>query len=1365
MSDFQVPSTQFYDAFISYGRADSKAFAAKLQQRLQDQGLKVWFDANDIPLGVDFQNQIDDGITKADNFIFIIAPHSVNSEYCGKEIELAIKLKKRIIPLLHVEQISQETWQQRNPGKSEAEWQIYQEKGKHSSYTNMHPVIGKINWIYVREDDDFEKGLSDLIDIFHRHQDYVQQHTVFLNLAIAWEKQQKQTRYLLIGEERKTAELWLKKRFKEEQAPCEPTLLQCELICESIKNASNLMTQVFLSYSEVDVSTMLLVREILLRESITVWTNQTDIQTGEVFDEAINRGIEQANNVVYLISTDALKSYYCQKEIDYALSLNKRIIPLLIKPTDLAQIPSVIRGLQFIDFTDNQTEADLRQDLDDLLNVLREEESYYEEHKMLLSKALKWEEQKRNPSILLRGYNLRHAKIWLEGAEQKTLHQPTTLQKEFIDASLHQPPAASLDVFISYSRSDSDLARVLNDELQVRGKTTWFDQESIASGADFQKEIYLGIESADNFLFILSPRSINSPFCADEVEYAAKLNKRFITVLHQDVNTTELHPELAKVQWIDFRQKEGEFYANVNQLLKTLDTDREYIQSHTKWLRRAIEWENQDQNNDLLLRGSEFAIADDWFQKASKYKKQPPITELQTKFIESSRAFDAVEKQKKRGLLVLRLMLGIMTLLVAIAAIAIKIALDSDRNAKLIGIKAQGEYALSLLYPRDEKFDALITAIKAGKTMQKENISEIAVTAALGISIFDVKEHNRLVKHSSFVHSVSFSSDGQILASGSKDKTIKLWDVKTGKELRTLSGHGDGVSSVSFSSDGQILASGSKDKTIKLWDVKTGKELRTLKGHSDGVISVSFSPDGHTLASGSKDKTIKLWDVKTGKELRTLKGHSDGVISVSFSPNGHTLASGSKDKTIKLWDVKTGKELRTLSGHSDGVISVSFSPDGKNLASGSKDKTIKLWDVKTGKELRTLSGHSDGVISVSFSPDGHTLASGSSDKTIKLWDVKTEQELGTLSGHSDGVISVSFSPDGHTLASGSSDKTIKLWDVKTEQELGTLSGHSRGVNSVSFSPDGQTLASGSFDKTIKLWDVKTGKELRTLKGHSSFVFSVSFSPDGQTLASGSDDKTIKLWDVKTGKELRTLKGHNNGVISVSFSPDGQTLASGSDDKTIKLWDVKTGKELRTLKGHNNGVISVSFSPDGHTLASGSFDKTIKLWDVKTGKELRTLEGHSDGVISVSFSPDGHTLASGSFDKMIKLWDVKTGQELRTLSSHRDPVHSVRFSPDGKNLASGSWDKTIKLWDVKTGQELRTLSGHSNAVSSVSFSPDGHTLASGSGDKTIKLWKLEFGLNYLLGRGCEWLSAYLHNPDSGVNESDRHICDDISIKKN
>ncbi|MDM3846362.1 MAG: hypothetical protein PT116_15270 [Aphanizomenon gracile PMC638.10] len=245
---------------------------------------------------------------------------------------------------------------------------------------------------------------------------------------------------------------------------------------------------------------------------------------------------------------------------------------------------------------------------------------------------------------------------------------------------------------------------------------------------------------------------------------------------------------------------------------------------------------------------------------------------------------------------------------------------------------------------------------------------------------------------------------------------------------KTLNGHSDLVRSVAYSPDGQTLASGSGDKTIKLWDVKTGNLLQTLTGHSDLVLSVAYSPDGQTLASEGDD--IKLWNVKTGKLLQTLEGHSSSVWSVAYSPDGQTLASGSKDNTIKLWNVKTGNLLQTLKGHSHWVNSVAYSPDSQTLASGSLDKTIKLWNVKTGELLQTLEGHSNWVISVAYSPDGQTLASGSKDNTIKLWNVKTGNLLQTLTGHSDLVLSVAYSPDGQTLASGSLDKTIKIWRLK-----------------------------------------------------------------------------------------------------------------------------------------------------------------------------------------------------------------------------------------------------------------------------------------------------------------------------------------------
>ncbi|MEB3278701.1 MAG: WD40 repeat domain-containing serine/threonine-protein kinase [Lyngbya sp.] len=242
----------------------------------------------------------------------------------------------------------------------------------------------------------------------------------------------------------------------------------------------------------------------------------------------------------------------------------------------------------------------------------------------------------------------------------------------------------------------------------------------------------------------------------------------------------------------------------------------------------------------------------------------------------------------------------------------------------------------------------------------------------------------------------------------------------------TLTGHSNLVRSVAFSPDGRILASGSDDKTIKLWDVSTRREIVTLRGHLSLILSVAFNQDGSILASGSSNNTIKLWDVSTRMQIATLIGNPYSVNSVAFNQDGHILASGSDDNTIKLWDVKTQTEITTLKGHSHWVRSVAFSPDGRILASGSSDKTIKLWDVQTHQQIAYLT-HSDSVWSVAFSPDGQILASGSSDKTVKLWDVKTQTEITTLKGHSDWVKSVVFSPDGNTLASGSSDNTIKLW--------------------------------------------------------------------------------------------------------------------------------------------------------------------------------------------------------------------------------------------------------------------------------------------------------------------------------------------------
>ena len=626
------------DVFISYGRRDSKQFAQLLYTRLRGRGYSAWFDFEDIPTAADFQKQIDEDIPKAHNFVFIISPHSSNSSHCRKEIERAVSLNKRIVPIMHVEEITREIWQSRNPIGTDEDWAAYQASGKHSCFTKMHPAIGKLNWnqLNFEDSDDFDHPFQALIELLEQECSYVNQHTELLLKALEWQQNQKQTRYLLLGEERQQAEVWLKRSFKDRQPPCIPTVLHCEFITESIKNANNLMTQVFLCHAEKDRGMADQVRYTLMRAGITSWTHHGDIEFGSDFQAAMVRGMEESDNVVFLISAYSLQSQYCLQELYHALSLHKRIIPMLVGEVEVAQIPPPLEHLQYIDLTDTLTETDFLQNENNLLRILKRDAVYHYKHKILLTKALKWERQQRNPCTLLQGYELQHAEAWLKLAKEYPNHGPISLQEEFIRESQRQPSGLSVDVFVSYSRADSDFARKLNDSLQRQGKRTWFDQESIVPGANFQQEIYRGIEASDHFLFILSPSSVKSPYCADEVEHAVKLNKRILTVCHRSVDGLELPEGLAKIQWIDFQGNDADFAANFQELIRTLDTDLEHLKTHTQLLMQAIAWEERGRRDDRLLRGQDLAEAEEWLLKAAD--KQPTPTELQKEYIVASRA-------------------------------------------------------------------------------------------------------------------------------------------------------------------------------------------------------------------------------------------------------------------------------------------------------------------------------------------------------------------------------------------------------------------------------------------------------------------------------------------------------------------------------------------------------------------------------------------------------------------------------------------------------------------------------------------------------------------------------------------------------
>jgi len=425
-------------------------------------------------------------------------------------------------------------------------------------------------------------------------------------------------------------------------------------------------------------------------------------------------------------------------------------------------------------------------------------------------------------------------------------------------------------------------------------------------------------------------------------------------------------------------------------LIREWGTLREWINANRQFrtwqerLKVALrEWKNHNHETGGLLRGAPLGVAEDWLRK-----RADEMTQEERDFIEVSVKERNREKQeRKRGR---RLQIIGLSGFSAIAAIALGLAGVAGIGWWKVAINqinslAQGSDALLNL----DGSKALKTSLKAVVQMRHTPLvdadTQTQVELSLLNTVSNVAAPNTLGGHANQVWAVSFSPNGKLLATGSADKTVKLWDTTTRKEIKTLSGHTDGVYAVSFSPNGKLLATGSYDKTVKLWDTTTRKEIKTLSGHTDWVYAVSFSPNGKLLATGSRDNTVKLWDTTTDKEIKTLTGHTDAVLAVSFSPDGKRLATGSRDKTVKLWDTSTGKVIQTLTGHTDTVNTVSFSPDGKLLATASGDNTVKLWNTTTGKEIKTLTGHTSWVYGVSFSPNGKLLATGSGDNTVRLW--------------------------------------------------------------------------------------------------------------------------------------------------------------------------------------------------------------------------------------------------------------------------------------------------------------------------------------------------------------------------------------------
>jgi WD40 repeat protein len=589
-------------------------------------------------------------------------------------------------------------------------------------------------------------------------------------------------------------------------------------------------------------------------------------------------------------------------------------------------------------------------------------------------------------------------------------------------------------------------------------------------------------------------------------------------------------------------------------------------------------------------------------------------------------------------------------------------------------------------------------------------------------------ERATLRPNAGIVFSVAFSPDGQILAAGCFDSTVRLWDRASRTEVAALRGHRVRIDSVAFSADGKTLASRGFDGTVKLWNVTSRREVATLVAPTAPCQgAVVFSPDGKTLAAAAEGRPVTLWDVASRKRTGTLDTQKAWVLSLAFSPDGKLVATGTGHGTVRLWNAVSRQQVLTVPGRMGVITSLSFSPDSRTLAIATtvpggaiEPDLLRLYDVVGRRESASLRGRGAGGLCVTFSPDGRRLASATDDGTVNLWDVATMQKLAALRGHAAQVGCIAFSPDGETLASASADGTVKLWRPTRKPVRGVLRGRFGEVWSVGFSPDSATLATGTERGPVILWDTATEHRIATLTGHRGGVSSTAFSPDGKLLATAGYDGTARLWSTATKQVVGTLRGRTGALNSVAFSPDGRSLATGST--AVKLWDLARGRARQSFNGELDWLLTVAFSPDGRLLASVGDTRDATLREAASGRKMATLPGASDLLLCDAFSPDGRTLAAGSWDGTVTVWDLGTQRRVAVLEALPRIVRAIAFSPDGKTLATAGLDRTVKLWNTATWRLMLTLRGHTDALVSIAFSPDGRLLATSSVDGTTHLWR-------------------------------------------
>jgi WD40 repeat protein len=582
-----------------------------------------------------------------------------------------------------------------------------------------------------------------------------------------------------------------------------------------------------------------------------------------------------------------------------------------------------------------------------------------------------------------------------------------------------------------------------------------------------------------------------------------------------------------------------------------------------------------------------------------------------------------------------------------------------------------------------------------------------------------------LAGHDFWVECLAISSDGSRLASGSLDKTVRIWDLATGRELHTLTGHEGGIQAVAMSADARRLVSGSYDCTAKVWDTDTGQELHTFGRHTSPVVAVFVTPDCRVVSAD--EETVRVWELETGRECHVLApevsdvtpfGDKAPIEGLTVTPDGSRAISHAYAQTLRVWDVVNGRELHKLVGHEDGVTAVAVTTDGRYAVSGSLDGTLQVWDLDAGRSVHRLR-HGEWIRAVAIAGDSKRALSYADHDRVIVWDIERGRSLRRLPPVEGAVEALAVTPNGRAALSVSSDRILRLWDLETGTQLSRFAQHDDSVRALALTSDSRHAVSAAGD-TLRVWSLERGDDVPEMPaGHAGAVTGVALCSLAFRGVSTSEDATLKVWDVQSGREIETIAGDGNPIRAVAITSDcGRAVSAAYDE--LSVWDLKSGRRVLTMS-QPLLVVAVVVTPDNSHVISAS-DETLCAWNLETAERLAEVRLDHPFLTVFAATLDGRRALETPHDGKIRVWDLETGRKVTTLTQ-RSGVNALAVMPDGRAVI-GSSDGLLTLREVETGAELEVLAGHDTFVSGIAVSADGRRAVSISSDRTIKCWDMD-----------------------------------------